>query len=760
MTGLLQKTRHLIAAQRICQAVTGGVTLLLLLELASTDALGWYYSFVGLGAIYMVFDHGLSGILINKSAAEVSRIKTSSFSQLNEREQLICHKLCYASFKQYKKITLLFWLTITPLGLYFFSFETAPFQSWVAPWIVLVSVLSFNLLLLPFSSIIEGAGAINEVYKIKLLSGLLGALICWLLILDGLLLWATIAAPLTGAIVQVFWILAKWKQLINFVSIRPTKAMEWNKIILPFEIRVAITILSGYALNQLVTLILFQTHGATVAGIMAVSSTLVNMIALISFSTITGSVPRITKEIVLNKWESVDRIFRNDVWYASKLYLISATCFCLVLLLPVSSSIAQRILPIELMMLLFLATFASHIVIAITLKVRSYLSEPLMPISVITALILLFALMLLFDLGGLHSATYSLVIAHCFFSLPVSFNTSRRFQQHVRDTVHKKNKALNSNQIERSNATTNASVAILMTTYNGEIYLHEQLTSIENQDHNNWHLHVSDDGSSDQTLSILEHFASKHPNKVSISETGENLGFVNNFLQMISDDTITADYFALSDQDDIWCADKLSSAIQKIEKNDSSPSLYCGRTLLVDEAGRFIGRSKLFAKSPHFRNALVQSIGGGNTMVFNQAVKQLITIASRNVTKLPSHDWWIYLITSANEGRIIYDAEPHILYRQHGGNLVGTNIGFRSSLNRILRLSGGHFQNWCQQNIDALSDPEVHLTKRNAIFFGVFVKLRKAPFWHRSYHAFINTFYRQTLVSNIALKLAIMARKV
>ena len=74
------------------------------------------------------------------------------------------------------------------------------------------------------------------------------------------------------------------------------------------------------------------------------------------------------------------------------------------------------------------------------------------------------------------------------------------------------------------------SVAILMTTFNGETYLREQLASIENQHHRNWHLYVSDDCSTDQTLVILKQFASRHVGRVTISATENNLGFVKNFL--------------------------------------------------------------------------------------------------------------------------------------------------------------------------------------------------------------------------------------
>ena len=147
-------------------------------------------------------------------------------------------------------------------------------------------------------------------------------------------------------------------------------------------------------------------------------------------------------------------------------------------------------------------------------------------------------------------------------------------------------------------------------------------------------------------------------------------------------------------------------------------------------------------------------------MVFNQAVKDLLIASSRNVAILPSHDWWIYIVTSAVEGNVVYDPEPHLLYRQHGRNLVGGNTSLRSSLNRLLKLRDGHFREWCQQNIDALDNSGTRLTEDNRMFFRAFTKLRRSSVWHRVYYAFKNTVYRQTLAGNIALKIAIVTKKI
>jgi glycosyltransferase involved in cell wall biosynthesis len=299
-----------------------------------------------------------------------------------------------------------------------------------------------------------------------------------------------------------------------------------------------------------------------------------------------------------------------------------------------------------------------------------------------------------------------------------------------------------------------------MTTYNGEKYLLEQLVSIENQDYRDWHLYVSDDGSTDSTLSILKKFASKNPQRVSIFNTSDNLGFVKNFLSLVSHPKISAQYYALADQDDIWCVNKLSRSVRALQASSQTVSLYCGRSKLIDSTGHFCGYSPLFKKKTNFSNSLVQSIGGGNTMSFNHATRTLIATASQNVQSLPSHDWWFYILISGHGGQIIYDIEPTILYRQHDANLVGTNMGVRANLNRIVRLNDGHFRQWCAENILALKGASEVLTDQNIKLFQEFVAIRHAPLHQRISFILTNKVFRQTSLGNFALKLAIIFQKI
>jgi glycosyltransferase involved in cell wall biosynthesis len=169
-------------------------------------------------------------------------------------------------------------------------------------------------------------------------------------------------------------------------------------------------------------------------------------------------------------------------------------------------------------------------------------------------------------------------------------------------------------------------VAILLCTYNWAKYLAEQLDSLETQTHQNWLIIASDDGSTDQTLEILQQYQAKWPSGKLAIRSGPQKGFCQNFLSLACDPEIKADYYAFCDQDDVWLPEKLSIALVNIVFNQqlNIPYLYCGRTYYVTDNLKPYGISPLFVFPPSFRNALVQGIAGGNTMVFNPALKRLI----------------------------------------------------------------------------------------------------------------------------------------
>ncbi|MDA5494286.1 glycosyltransferase family 2 protein, partial [Yersinia intermedia] len=296
----------------------------------------------------------------------------------------------------------------------------------------------------------------------------------------------------------------------------------------------------------------------------------------------------------------------------------------------------------------------------------------------------------------------------------------------------------------------NPSIAILMGTYNAEKFLEQQLESIENQTVTGWSLWVSDDGSSDDTLAILDKYKKKwKPGQLNVRR-GPQKGFAQNFMSLVCDIEIIADYFSFSDQDDIWEEDKLERALNALSVLPlNQPSLYCSRTRLVDENNIEIGFSPSCLKSAGFMNALVQSLGGGNTMLFNDTSHKLLLTAGS--VDIVSHDWWVYIVVSGCGGTIVYDSYPSLRYRQHQCNLVGSNAGCRQKLIRLRRLWRGEFQNWIDRNLKALNFLNQNLTSTSKQCLEMFSTARQAPFFRRLIGLKKSGVYRQSLLGNIGL---------
>ncbi len=305
-----------------------------------------------------------------------------------------------------------------------------------------------------------------------------------------------------------------------------------------------------------------------------------------------------------------------------------------------------------------------------------------------------------------------------------------------------------------------AHVCILMCTYNGARFITEQLASLERQSHKNWTLAVSDDGSKDQTLDIVETF-SRHlaSDRVKVV-AGPKKGFASNFLSLTARDDINADYYAWSDQDDVWREDKLQAALAWIAKiPQDTPALYCARSEIIDDLGASKGFSPLFTRPPHFSNALVQSIAGGNTMIFNQAARRLLQEAGSEIT-VPSHDWWAYQLISGAGGVIHYDQQPSVRYRQHNANLIGSNDTWRARLKRIRMVFQGRFNDWNTQNISALESMRHRLKREHAERLADFKAAQRQRLLQRIASVRRAGLHRQTRLQNFALAFAVLFKKI
>lgn len=303
-------------------------------------------------------------------------------------------------------------------------------------------------------------------------------------------------------------------------------------------------------------------------------------------------------------------------------------------------------------------------------------------------------------------------------------------------------------------------LAIFMATYNGELYLAEQIDSILNQSHKNIKIVVSDDGSTDNTLNILADYQNLLGSNHFLIEKGPQKGYAVNFLSLISKSNAFEDYYAYSDQDDIWEQDKLDKAIDWLSSIPvDTPALFCSRTKIVNVEGIYQKDSLEFKSKPCFLNALVQNIAGGNTMVFNRAALLLLQRASKDINVV-AHDWWTYLLISGANGAIFYDLYPAIKYRQHTQNLIGANQSWSARIKRITGLFNGHYKQWISLNTQALLACVELLHPKNQLILKQFVSTRNKGLLSRVIKMKKIGIFRQTLLGNLGLIAAICFKKI
>lgn len=263
-------------------------------------------------------------------------------------------------------------------------------------------------------------------------------------------------------------------------------------------------------------------------------------------------------------------------------------------------------------------------------------------------------------------------------------------------------------------------ITVLMTTLDGARYLPEQLESIRWQSHPIASLHVSDDGSSDDTVELIRSLSRHYGYPVTL-QSGPRKGAAQNFLSLIRDCSHRTDYAALSDQDDVWLPDKLARAVGALNAING-PAIYCSRVVITDEDLVPLAYPERTDRQIGFAHALVECLAGGNTMVLNKtAIDLAAKVFAPNVL---THDWFLYQLVTGAGGTVIYDPTPTVLYRQHSDNLVGAFLGPRAILKRLPYLLQGRFRRWNDTHTEALQTNRHFLTPENQRLLDAFQSAR------------------------------------
>ena len=277
-------------------------------------------------------------------------------------------------------------------------------------------------------------------------------------------------------------------------------------------------------------------------------------------------------------------------------------------------------------------------------------------------------------------------------------------------------------------------VTILMSTYNGERFLAEQIESIRQQTYTDWQLLIRDDGSKDRTCEIIQDFCQKD-NRIHFvnPDSVENLGVIKSFFHLLKHQM--SDVYFFSDQDDVWLPEKVEMQLEEaIKYDDNQPLLVYTDLKVVDQELNVVHESMIRTQSDHANTELLQeltenTVTGGVSMI-NQALADLWT--GQEEYDLLMHDWYLALLAAAF-GHLVYIDRPSELYRQHSNNVLGA---------RTLRK---RMQNWIRPYIlfakywKLIQDSQeqaknllaLPLTTQNKEMIENFVTIMEVPFMER-----------------------------
>lgn len=304
-------------------------------------------------------------------------------------------------------------------------------------------------------------------------------------------------------------------------------------------------------------------------------------------------------------------------------------------------------------------------------------------------------------------------------------------------------------------------VDILLATYNGEKYLEVQLQSLTEQTYSHWHLYVRDDGSRDNTVSILKHFCQEHPEKVTLLQDNVgNVGPAENFSLLMQ--ASKSDYILFCDQDDQWLPAKIDITLQKmkeLEAGQTATPCFVFTDLSMADADLNIIAPSLWKKdnlnpnATKLGNLLMQNVPYGCAMMVN---KSLLTLGTPIDKQALLQDHWLVLLAAAT-GKIDYVRQSTILHRVHGSNASRGNNPLKKDVEQTFsaKVSNKNLKTYFSKLQQQASAVKQRLDERGCLnneaekILSSFVNLRNTSFLRRKWHILKYNFFKNSIQQSI-----------
>lgn len=376
MSGTWFPNTFFVLLQRVWQTVAGVLTVAAVTYALSPAEQGWYYTFQSVAAIYILFDLGLSTLIVQVTAREALGVGSGPEGELvGEQAQRLAGFL-HAIQRWFGYSALACWLLLPAGALIFHGRASSVGGAWIFAWGLLVLATSASQIALPWPFVLEGLGRIREAYLLRLAQGVVGSVLLWTALLCGLSIYSVAMPALASIAVAGAWLLRSRPGLASQVRHADAQMYPWKEQIAALHARTAVSWVAGYVLMHLYVPVLFRVGGAVAAGQLGLSLTVANMLSLLGQSWVTSRMPMLAQAAAKREWGRMDRAFHLAFAYGLGFYLVGAVAVLGGAWLISGTRFASRVLPIGPLALLLLGMLGTHVATLLATQVRAYRRDP------------------------------------------------------------------------------------------------------------------------------------------------------------------------------------------------------------------------------------------------------------------------------------------------------------------------------------------------------------------------------------------------
>jgi O-antigen/teichoic acid export membrane protein len=409
----VDKTIALTIVTRLISAFSGVLAVFFIARFLTGKEQGYYYTFGSIIAIQVFFELGLSGIITQYTAYEFAHLSWTDRGEVSGEDYYRSRlsSLLHFCVKWFAVIACILFFILLMAGYYFFTtYNNNADVEWRTPWFILCLSTSLNLFIDPVLAYFDGLGEIKDMSKVRLVQKISNVVLLFVFFACGLKLYSSALASLAAILINYFQIIFSQRinKLKHIWQAKGQWLIDYRKEILPFQVRIAISWISGYFIFQLFNPVLFATEGAVVAGQMGITLAVFNGISSISMSWINTKVPLFSGLIAKKRFVELDVTFNRTLKQLIIVNVLSIGFLIIgiIALKYLHISLVQRFLPLYPLILLGITVILNQFVFSWATYLRCHKEEPYLALSLVSGILIASSTILFGKLYGLVGIVY------------------------------------------------------------------------------------------------------------------------------------------------------------------------------------------------------------------------------------------------------------------------------------------------------------------------------------------------------------------